>query len=108
MITLKYGYEIEEEELQTQIKKIINQVYKLLPMRQEGIEWTKPLETIMLELRGLNNLLVTGRLELFPAVCKLEGLFTLTGEEDFALYRRTIFECLNALSSFKQNALGTE
>lgn len=108
MITLKYGYEIENEELQLEIKKIINQIYKLLPMREEGTDWTKPLQTIMIQLRGLNNLLETGRLELFPAICKLEGLSTLVGEEDFILYRRTIFECLNLLSSFKKNALGLE
>ena len=42
---------------------------------------------------------------LFPLLCKLEGLYTLTKEEDFFSYRRTIFECLNLLSSLKEGVL---
>ena len=39
---------------------------------------------------------------LFPLLCKLEGLFTLTKEEDFYEYRRTIFECLSLLQEIKK------
>ena len=108
MMILKYGYGIERETFVAEIKRIINQIYKLLPMREEGTDWIKPLETIMVELRGINNLLETGRADLFPVVCKLQGLLTLTADNDFQLYRRTIFECLNLLGTFLQNNVGTE
>lgn len=39
----------------------------------------------------------------FCILCKLEGLFGLTSEEDFFSYRRTIFECLNLLQTLKDD-----
>ena len=35
----------------------------------------------------------------FPLLSKLEGLYSLTNDEDFLCYRRTIFECLNLLNN---------
>ena len=40
---------------------------------------------------------------IFSLMCKLEGLFTLNGENDFFEYRRTIFECLNLIQEIKTN-----
>ncbi len=37
----------------------------------------------------------------FVLLCKLEGMFNLTEEKDFSLYRRTIFECLSLLGDLK-------
>lgn len=106
---IKYDTDFSLESIQMHFKKIINQIYKLLPMREEGNDWIKPLETIMEELAGMNRLLVNQEqydaatfLTLF---CKLEGLFTLTEEKDFSLYRRTIFECLGLLNSIKENGI---
>ena len=39
----------------------------------------------------------------FVLICKLEGMFSLVEEEDFSLYRRTIFECLSLLGDLKTN-----
>ena len=47
----------------------------------------------------MSNLLVGQQEILFPLLCKLEGLFTLTETKDFFLFRRTIFECLSLLSN---------
>ena len=38
----------------------------------------------------------------FTLLCKLEGMFSLVEKEDFALYRRIIFECLNVLGEIKK------
>ena len=84
-------------------KRIINQVYKLLPMREEGSDWQKPLETLMEELKGMSKLLIGQQEIFFSLLCKLEGLFTLTQEEDFLQYRRTIFECLGLLNLLNKN-----
>lgn len=58
-----------------------------------------PLKTIMEELTGMDRLLIDQHEILFPLLCKLEGLFTLTEENDFFEYRRTIFEALGLVSS---------
>ena len=49
----------------------------------------------------MNRLLIDLQSDLFPIICKLEGLFSLVDEEDMSLYRRTIFECLTLLSKIK-------
>lgn len=99
MIT-KYDNEISNDIIVNNLKRLINQTYKLLPSREEGIEWTVPLSTIIEELAGMaglfNNDLGPDTLSLLS---KLEGLKTL--DEDFFSFRRTIFECLNLMNKVK-------
>lgn len=97
---LKNNIEIETTAIYANIKKLTNQIYKLLPNREENIDWQTPLSTIIEELGGMSRLLENHDV-LFTLLCKLEGLYTLTEENDFFLYRRTIFECLNLLSTLK-------
>ena len=98
---IKYELEVSPKTLEKSFNKIINLTYKLLPMREEGGDWVKPLETIIEELAGMDRLLFGFQGELFPILCKLEGLYSLTREEDFLLFRRVIFECLALLNNLK-------
>lgn len=99
---IKYYIDINEVIIHNSIKKIINQIYKLLPMREEGLQWEKPLHTVLEELAGMNRLFVDQQ-DFFPLICKLEGLFTLTKDEDFMVYRGTIFQCLGLLNKIDKN-----
>lgn len=99
MVIYKYNTEIDNEAILVNLKRITNQIYKLLPNREEGIDWQAPLSTLIEELTGMDSLLVDQHTILFPLLCKLEGLFDYTEEEDFFAYRRTIFDCLNLMSS---------
>ena len=101
MMKTKYDLDVTQETLNKALVKNVNLIYKLLPLREEGSDWVKPLETILEELVGMNRLLIDLQPELFPVICKLEGLFSLTNDEDMLLYRRTIFECLSLLSKLK-------
>lgn len=101
MMKTKYDLDVTQETLNKALVKNVNLIYKLLPLREEGSDWVKPLETILEELVGMNRLLIDLQPELFPIICKLEGLFSLTNDEDMLLYRRTIFECLSLLSKLK-------
>lgn len=102
---LDNGAEIDNKAIVANFKKLTNQVYKLLPNREENIDWETPLSTIIEELSGMDKLLGNYHETLFPLLCKLEGLYSLTKEEDFFFYRRTIFECLNLLSSLREEVL---
>ena len=93
---------ISNAAIQNNLRRITNQVYKLLPNREEGLDWEKPLSTLIIELKGMSSLL-PDQTDLFSLLCKLEALKTLTAEEDFVLYRKTIFECLNLLDRIKTN-----
>lgn len=99
---LENGAYIENAAIVENLKKLTNQVYKLLPNREENIDWQTPLSTIIEELSGMDKLLVGYHNTLFPLLCKLQGLYTLTNDGDFFFYRRTVFECLNLLSSLKE------
>lgn len=103
MVTLKYDISISLDALQENLVRIINQVYKLLPMREEGSDWEKPLNTIMEELKGMDRLLIDQHKVFFSLLCKLEGLFELTEHASFDRYRSTIFECLSLLNLIKDN-----
>ena len=99
---IKYDIDIDNEVIKFNLKRITNQIYKLLPMREEGLEWKKLLSTLIEELAGMNRLFI-GQFEiLFSLLCKMEGLFVLTEEEDFSLFRRTIFECLTLINSLAE------
>lgn len=95
---IKYDADIEIISIKNNLQRITNQIYKLLPNREEGIDWEKPLSTLIEELAGMDRLLIGQHTILFSLLCKLEGLFVLKSEEDFFLYRRTIFECLGLMN----------
>lgn len=97
---IKYNTLVSIQTLQKNIKRMTNQVYKLLPMRQEGADWEKPLQTLIEQLAGMNRLLLGQNKILFTLLCKMEGLLTLEDNKDFLLYRRVIFECLGLLNTF--------
>ena len=70
---IKYDIDIDNEVIKLNLKRITNQIYKLLPMREEGLEWRKLLSTLIEELAGMNRLFI-GRFEiLFSLLCKMEG-----------------------------------
>ena len=96
---LKYNISISDDDIRKDIKRIINQVYKLLPLREQGKDWKKPLQTIIEQLAGMQRLFL-GQQEqsFFRLLCKLEGMNILIDEEQFSLYRRIIFECLSLLN----------
>ena len=95
---LKYDIEIDNQTILANLKRLTNLVYKLLPNREEHLDWEKPLETIIEELAGMSRLFVGQQETYLTLIAKLEGLFTLNKEEDFLLFRRIIFECLSLLN----------
>ena len=99
----KYETEISNDIIITNLKRIINQTYKLLPNREEGVDWETPLSTINEEIAGM-QILFCGNLgpEMLTLMAKLEGLASLD-KNDFFNFRRTIFECLNLLNRIKDN-----
>ena len=91
-----YDIEVDNEAIRHNLKRLQSQTFKLLPMKEEGENCTKPLETIILELLGMQGLFST--LEpLVTLICKLQGLKEIDGDENFMLYRRTVFECCGLL-----------
>lgn len=99
LLRYKYDLSIQDFVVKEHLSKLLNQIYKLLPMREESIEWKKPLSTIIEEFVGMERLLIDQQDILFPLLCKLEGMYKLDEPDDFALYRRTIFECIGLIDT---------
>jgi len=91
---LKYDIDVDNFIIRTHLKKITNLIYKLLPNREEGLDWRAPLSTIIEEVIGMSKLMQIRQEDFFSLLCKLEGLYSLSEEDDFFSYRRTIFECI--------------
>ena len=62
-------------------------------MREHEEDWQKQLDTVILEIVGLNEIFI-GPLFL-QMLSKLEGLRVT--ETNFELYRKTVFECISIL-----------
>ncbi len=87
------------EDMENNVRRLTNQLWKLIPMREHEEDWQKQLQTVLLEIVGLNELFV-GPLFL-PLISKLEGLSVK--ETDFDFYRKTVFECINLLQEVVKN-----
>ena len=93
MLCDKYEIEFSQETIQKTIRRLTNQLWKLIPMRENDEDWYKQLQTVTLEIVGLNELFISPTF--LQLLSKLEGL--QIKEVSFELYRKTIFECINIL-----------
>jgi hypothetical protein len=89
----KYEIEFSQETIQKTVRRLTNQLWKLIPMRENDEDWYKQLQTVTLEIAGLNELFISPIF--LQLLSKLEGL--QIKEVSFELYRKTIFECINIL-----------
>ena len=90
----KYSFDFKEKDIKKEIIRMTNQLWKLIPMRENDEDWDKQLETVIIDLAGKDEIFLHDSLFL-QLLSKLEGLRVV--ETDFAIYRKTIFECINLL-----------
>lgn len=100
-MVIKYDTDFAGDAIIENLNRIINQIFKLLPSREEGEDWEASLHNLILEITGMNRLLINQTI-LFSLLCKLESLSTLTDEEDFLDFRKLIFECLSICTELKK------
>ena len=100
MFLIKYPIDISKETLESDKKRLTNQLWKLIPMRENGEDWKSQLTTVIIEIVGLNEILNNGDKYLI-LLSKLEGL--LHREVQFLYYRKTIFEAISLLGELLNN-----
>ena len=83
--------------MQKNIMRLTNQLWKLIPMKEHEEDWQKQLDTVILEITGLNEILIFSP-SLLTLLSKLEGLKVV--EISFTLYRKTVFESISLLQEF--------
>ena len=54
----KYEFEIDRSIIEVNVRRLTNQLWKLIPMRESGEDWLKQLDTVILEIAGLNEIFI--------------------------------------------------
>ena len=90
----KYNSACPTNFLEKDIKRLSNQIWKLIPMRENEENWKKQLDTVINEIAGLNEIFLS--LDYLILLSKLEGLRVINS--DFSFFRKTIFEALELLN----------
>lgn len=76
-------------------KRKIGEVWRALPMREKGEDWEKQVSSVVLELRGLERLeVLNDQVRMLEILSKLSGLIE---EEEFMVFRKTIFDIITLL-----------
>lgn len=91
MIT-KYGFTVTSFD--ENISYLTNQIWKLIPMKENNEDWEKQLDTLILEISGFNEIFIESPYFL-QLLAKLEGIKIVN--PDFCFYRKTVFEAIGLL-----------
>ena len=94
--------DFSNEVIEKDIVRLINQLWKLIPMRENNEDWKKQLNTVIIEIAGLGSIL-NQEPQFLQLISKLKGLEIV--ETDFFLYRKTIFESIGLLRGCVSNEI---
>lgn len=95
----KYLFDFPNEVIEKNITRLTNQMWKLIPMYENNEDWKKQLNTVSIEIAGLNEIFFMEP-QFLQLLSKLEGLKVI--EINFSLYRKTVFECINLLQETRK------
>lgn len=95
----KYGFDIPNEAIEQNVRRLTNQLWKLIPMRENHEDWKKQLHTVLIEIAGLNEVFIGS--QFLQLLSKLEGLKT-QDDINFELYRKTVFESISLLQELNR------
>lgn len=96
----KFDFEIDTRVFNTNITRLINQIWKMIPMWENDEDWKKQLITVEIELLGLNEILVN-KPEFLQVLGKIEGI-SLLDNLSFVIFRKTVFEIISLLQGLKK------
>lgn len=98
MITKYEDLSFKEKSVSEDLRRLINQIWKLVPMRENNENWKVQISNVLIELIGLRELF-NNELDLLVIVSKLEGLKEL--ETTFQQYRGTVFSIIHELGDLR-------
>ena len=90
---------IPDAVLTSDINRLTNQLWKLIPMRENEEDWLAHLDYLIVELAGLNELCASTDEKLLILVAKIKLL--LIEDTTFQVYRKTVFECISLLREMR-------
>lgn len=97
----KYGLEFDNSVIEHNINRLTNQIWKLIPMRENNESWKDQIEKVLVELLGLYEILQFDE-DYLILLSNLEGL--KVSDISFINYRSKVFESINLLRGSFKNA----
>lgn len=91
----KYNFEFDKKVIKADTHRLVNQLWKLIPMRENNEPWDTHLSVMIEEISGLNEI-YQNQIDFLVLLSKLEGLKSEVCD-DFMIYRKTIFRCIDLL-----------
>jgi hypothetical protein len=95
MIKTNLGFSFNMATITANINQLTNQIWKLIPMKENNENWQGHLNSLILEVSGLGEIFVDN-VKYLKLLSKLEGL-KVNQEIEFGLYRKTVFESITLL-----------
>lgn len=89
-----YNSKFDVDLVKADLRRLINQIWKLLPMRENEEDWQKQLRIVLNELHGLHQLF-GDQLDFLILLSKLEGL---PQTDNFMTYRLVVFSSISLLT----------
>lgn len=90
---------IPDAVLTSDINRLTNQLWKLIPMRENEEDWLAHLDYLIVELAGLNELCSNADEKFLILLSKIKGL--RIEDTTFQVYRKTVFECISLLREMR-------
>ena len=97
----KYNINFTQEEIQNEILRLTNQLWKLIPMWENNEDWNKQLETVIVDIAGKDEIFLHNS-HFLQLLSKLEGIHVEENIE-FNIFRKTVFECINIINEVEKN-----
>lgn len=94
VLQTKYNFNFNQEVIDKDFNRLTNQLWKLIPMKENEEDWETQLNTVIIELSGLNEIFSFNP-QFLILLSKLEGLRVV--DIDFKFYRKTVFEAISLL-----------
>lgn len=91
----KYSFDFSPEVIAKETMRLTNQLWKLIPMRENNEDWDRQLQTVIIDIAGKEEIFLHNS-HFLQLLSKLEGL--RLENVDFSIYRKTVFECINLLN----------
>lgn len=89
---------IPEFVIESDIKRLTNQLWKLIPMRENKENWLGHLDSLIIEMAGLCEFANENE-KFLILLSKLKGL--RIEDTEFSVYRKTVFECISLLQELR-------
>lgn len=95
LVNTRLGISISKNSFESDVNRLTNQLWKLIPMKENGENWLEQLNTVLVEIRGLSEIFASND-EFLILLSKLEGL-RVSEDLEFSTYRKTVFESISLL-----------